>query len=95
MKRFSLWLEVRDEFQKIKGIVFTALFSELDPLEADANLDTEFKSLNPTKIRDMMQNIEIIKLLDGRDPKPIIKTGTVRDFIDFLLSSNEPGSMEQ
>ena len=91
MKRFNVWLEEREnttDAQKLKGIIFTALFSELDPLEADGNLDLKLSSLDPSQVRDMLKNMEIVIAMHGRDPKPIIKNGTVRDFLNWLSQEN-------
>ena len=93
-KTFNIWLEDKDEMENLKGVVFTALFSELDPLEADANLDLKFHTLDGVKIRDMLQNMKIITAMHGRDPQPIIKNGSIRDFLDWLVDDKESQGTE-
>ena len=93
MKTFNLWLEQREQRndeQRIKQIVLAALFSELTPAEAEGNINTEFKTISKSKINNMLKNMEIINLLDGRDPNHIFQTGTVGDFINFLLDKQNP-----
>jgi hypothetical protein len=93
MKTFNLWLEQRErrsDEERIKQVVMAALFSELTPAEAEGNINTEFETISRSKIHNMLNNVEIIKLLDGRDPHHILQTGTVGDFINFLVDKQNP-----
>ena len=88
MKKFNIWLEEREEAENITDIIFTALFSDMDPQEAKANMDMKLSDLDTQKVHQMLEIQPIRDLIGDRDPKPLMH-GSIQDFINWLIQPEQ------
>ena len=94
MKTFNEFCEQEKqrESDNVKSAVISTLFPELDEKEAEQSLNMRLSSFDSQKLRDLLENQEIIDRLAGRNAQDQIdREISVRAFIDWLSESNPMG----